>query len=168
MLTFLNTHFSESPEHIRIHKTIFSENRISNGLSNCGLCFNLKVELFLLNVIKAKVNVYVCVWIWICMSMSMCRYMGMDICRCMGVGYVCVCLYLYVSIYIYIPVEYCTNVVRVLDRKTRAKYKKRQINSRFGLAYLLLFSFVSSEIKLPKAVKLQPLLVHIVAHRQAG
>ena len=65
MLTFLNTHFSESPEHIIIHKTIFSENRISNGLSNRGLCFNLEVELFLLNVIKAHVNtghcVYVCV-----------------------------------------------------------------------------------------------------------
>ena len=80
----------------------------------------------------------------------------------------------HIVIYIYIPVQYCTNVVRVLDRKTRAKYKKWQINSRFGLAYLLLFSFVphnlcgTHQIKLPIAMKLQPLPVKIVAHRQMG
>ena len=145
MLTFLNTHFSESPEHIRIHKTIFSENRISNGLSNCGLCFNLKVELFLLNVIKAKVNVYVCVWIWICMSMSMCRYMGMDICRCMGVGmyvYVCICMCLYIYIY-------QLNIAQMSSECSIEKLERniRRDKSTQDLAWHIYYYLVSSHLR---------------------
>ena len=64
---------------------------------------------------------------------------------------------LYIYIYVYV---YQLNIA--------------QMNSRFGLAYLLLFSFVphnlcgTHQIKLPNAMKLQPLLVYIVAHRQTG